>query len=135
MLCSIVPIQKEQAVELYIDPVDLPLIAKGQRVQLIFDGWPAFVFSGWPGLSYGSFSAEIVTFDKVISPNGKFRILAINKTDKWPTAIQIGGGVKGFALLDNVPVIYELWRKANGFPPEFYQPKNENKQNGIAKSK
>jgi multidrug efflux pump subunit AcrA (membrane-fusion protein) len=124
MLCNIVPVQKEQAVELYIDPVDLPLIARGQSVQLIFDGWPAFVFSGWPGLSYGSFSAEIVTFDKVISPNGKFRVLAINRGGRWPNSIQIGGGVKGFALLKNVPVIYELWRKANGFPPEFYDPKN-----------
>lgn len=123
VLCNIVPIQKEQAVELYIDPVDLPLISKGQKVQLIFDGWPAFVFSGWPGLSYGSFRAQIVAFDKVISPNGKFRILAVNIDEQWPNAIQIGGGVKGFALLDNVPVIYELWRKANGFPPEFYKPK------------
>lgn len=135
MLCNIVPVQKEQAVELYIDPVDLPLIAKGQNVQLIFDGWPAFVFSGWPGLSYGSFSAEIVTFDKVISPNGKFRVLAINKGEKWPNAIQIGGGVKGFALLKNVPVVYELWRKANGFPPEFYKPKTEAKNENESQKK
>ncbi|MDP1800416.1 MAG: HlyD family efflux transporter periplasmic adaptor subunit [Bacteroidota bacterium] len=135
ILCNIVPVQTEQAVEVYIDPVDLPLISKGRRVQLIFDGWPAFVFSGWPGLSYGSFSAEIVTFDKVISPNGKFRVLAVNNGDQWPAAIQIGGGVKGFALLDNVPVIYELWRKANGFPPEFYQTKTEVKQDGIIKTK
>lgn len=135
ILCSIVPIQKEQAVELYIDPVDLPLIAKGQKLQLIFDGWPAFVFSGWPGLSYGSYSAEVVTFDKVISSNGKFRILAISKGEKWPDAIQIGGGVKGFALLNNVPVIYELWRKANGFPPEYYKPKNEVKQNEYTERK
>lgn len=133
MLCNIAPIQKEQAVELYIDPIDLPLIAKGQKVQLIFDGWPAFVFSGWPGLSYGSFSAEIVAFDKVISTNGKFRILAINKGEQWPMAIQIGGGVKGFALLNNVPLIYELWRKANGFPPEFYKPKKDIKHESDAK--
>ncbi|MDZ4665654.1 MAG: HlyD family efflux transporter periplasmic adaptor subunit [Bacteroidota bacterium] len=124
-LCNIVPVQKEQAVELYIDPVDLPLMAKGQNVQLIFDGWPAFVFSGWPGLSYGSFRAEIVTFDKVISSNGKFRVLAISKGQPWPSAIQIGGGAQGFALLNNVPVIYELWRKANGFPPEFYNKKTD----------
>jgi len=135
VLCNIVPIQKEQAVELYIDPVDLPLISTGERVQLIFDGWPAFVFSGWPGLSYGSFSAEIVTFDKVISPNGKFRVLAVNKGERWPNAIQIGGGVKGFALLNNVPVIYELWRKVNGFPPEFYKPKKEHKPDDGGKKK
>lgn len=119
-LCNIVPIQSEQAVELYINPVDLPLIQKGQKVQLQFDGWPAFVFSGWPGISYGTYTAEIVAYDKVLSENGKFRILAKNHGYKWPEAIQIGGGVKGFALLNNVPLFYELWRKVNGFPPEFY---------------
>ncbi len=131
-LCNIVPNQDEQAVELYINPIDLPLIKKGQKVQLQFDGWPAFVFSGWPGISYGTYTAEIVAYDKVLSENGKFRILAKNTGDKWPDAIQIGGGVKGFALLKNVPLFYELWRTINGFPPEFYvtdvSKKNENKK-------
>ncbi|MDX2173372.1 MAG: HlyD family efflux transporter periplasmic adaptor subunit [Bacteroidota bacterium] len=128
-LCSIVPTQEEQAVELYIEPVDLPLIHKGQKVQLQFDGWPAFVFSGWPGISYGTYSAEIVAFDKVLSENGKFRLLAKNVGEKWPEAIQIGGGVEGFALLNNVPLIYEFWRKVNGFPPEFYKTTNSTKKN------
>jgi multidrug resistance efflux pump len=129
VICAIVPVQKEQAVALYVDPVDLPLIAKGQTIQLVFDGWPAFIFSGWPGISYGSFSAEIVAFDKTISPNGKFRVLAVNKSKPWPYALQIGGGVKGYALLNNVPFIYELWRKANGFPPEFYKQSEKNETN------
>ena len=119
-LCNIVPEFQEQTVELYINPVDLPLIEKGQTVQLVFDGWPAFVFSGWPGVSYGSYSATVVAFDKVLSDNGKFRILAKQTGPKWPSAIQQGGGVKGFALLNDVPVIYEFWRNINGFPPEFY---------------
>lgn len=134
VLCSIVPHAKEQVVELYVDPIDLPLIRRGDKVNLIFDGWPSFVFSGWPGLSYGAFHAEILSFDKAISPNGKFRVLAVNKESRWPEAIQIGGGAKGFALLKNVPLIYELWRKANGFPPEFYQPK-ETSGNEKAKNK
>jgi multidrug resistance efflux pump len=120
-LCDIMPLQSEQAVELFVDPMNLPLIEKGLNVQLMFDGWPTFVFSGWPGVSYGTFRAEIVAFDKSISSNGKFRVLAVNKGEKWPAAIQIGGGVHGFALLKNVPVVYELWRKANGFPPEYYK--------------
>jgi multidrug resistance efflux pump len=119
-LCSIVPLQTEQVVELYIRPIDLPLIKKGQQVQLTFDGWPAFVFSGWPGISYGTYSAEVVAFDRVLSPNGKFRILAKNSGSPWPDAIQLGSGVQGFALLGNVPLVYELWRQINGFPPEFY---------------
>lgn len=127
-ICSIVPDVKEQSVELYISPIDLPLIRTGQSVQLTFDGWPAFVFSGWPGVSFGTYSAEITAIDRNISENGKFRALAVNKKgEKWPSAIQIGGGVAGFALLKNVPVIYELWRKINGFPPEFYTDNNKNK--------
>jgi len=132
-LCTIVPQQDEQAVELYIAPVDLPLIQKGQKVQLQFDGWPAFVFSGWPGISYGTFTAEIVAYDKVLSDNGKFRILAKNAGQKWPNAIQIGGGVRGFALLKNVPLFYELWRTVNGFPPEFYVTTAASKKNESKK--
>ncbi len=128
-LCSIVPKQTEQAVELYINPIDLPLIKKGQKIQLQFDGWPAFVFSGWPGVSYGTYSAEIVAFDRVLSENGKFRILAKSIDKPWPEAIQLGGGVEGFALLNNVPLIYELWRKVNGFPPEFYTKTKTDKKN------
>jgi len=132
-LCNIVPKQEEQAVELYIEPVNLPLIQKGQIVQLQFDGWPAFVFTGWPGVSYGTYAAEIVAFDKVLSDNGKFRILAKNTGQKWPEAIQIGGGVEGFALLKNVPLFYELWRTVNGFPPEFYTANDVTKKKGDKK--
>lgn len=124
-LCSIVPSQAENAVELYINPMDLPLIAVGQQLQLTFDGWPAFTFTGWPGASFGTYSAKIIAVDKAISDNGKFRILAVKQNDKWPDAIQIGSGVTGFALLNNVPVVYELWRKANGFPPEYYAASKE----------
>jgi multidrug resistance efflux pump len=126
-LCNIVPTQNEKAVELYINPVDLPLVRKGQKIQLQFDGWPAFVFSGWPGVSFGSYSAELVGFDRVVSDNGKFRILARSVGKPWPDAIQLGGGVEGFALLRNVPLGYELWRKVNGFPPEFYVTQEKEK--------
>ena len=124
-LCSIVPKASEKTVELYVNPMDLPLMQVGQPVQLVFDGWPAFVFTGWPGASVGTYAAEVVAIDKTISSNGKFRILAKSINDKWPDAVQIGSGVQGNALLNNVPVIYELWRKANGFPPEFYQLKSD----------
>ena len=28
------------------------------------------------------------------------------------------------ALLEDVPIWFELWRKLNGFPPNYYQPTN-----------
>ena len=77
--------------------------------------------------------AEIVAYDKVLSENGKFRILAKNTGEKWPEAIQIGGGVKGFALLNNVPLFYELWRTVNGFPPDFYKTTDVSKKKNNKK--
>lgn len=119
-LISIVPENIGLSVEFYVEPIDVPLIHKGANVQLTFDGWPAFVFSGWPGVSFGTYKAKVVAIDKVISDNGKFRVLAVKSDQNWPEIIQVGGGVKALVMLQNVPVIYEIWRKANGFPPEFY---------------
>ncbi len=120
-LLSIVPESTNQSIEMYVDPIDLPLVQKNLELQIIFDGWPAFTFTGWPGASFGTYNAKVVAIDKVISANGKFRLLATPNKQKWPNVIQVGGGVKGFVLLKNVPLVYEIWRKANGFPPEFYK--------------
>lgn len=123
MIAMIVPQRFQYAVEMYVRPVDLPLISIGQKVRFQFDAWPAIVFSGWPNVSYGTFGGKVVAIDNSISPNGKFRVLVSEDTQdvKWPTALRLGGGAKGMALLKNVPVWYELWRNFNGFPPDFYQ--------------
>jgi multidrug efflux pump subunit AcrA (membrane-fusion protein) len=125
-LVSITPADYDIAVETYVNPTDLPLIHKGEKVRVWFDGWPTIVFSGWPNMSYGTFGGRIVAIDKFISPNGKFRILiAPDKAEQaWPQQISIGSGVQMLALLDNVPVWFEIWRTLNGFPPNYYQPKN-----------
>lgn len=123
----IVPQVKNYAVEMFVRPVDLPLINVGQTVRFMFDGFPAIVFSGWPNASYGTFAAKIIAFENTISPNGLFRILVVeDKTQKpWPPQLKIGSGAQGFVLLKDVPIWYELWRNINGFPPDFYQVKNE----------
>jgi hypothetical protein len=38
----------------------LPLISKGAKIRIWFDGWPTIVFSGWPDMSYGTFEAELL---------------------------------------------------------------------------
>lgn len=120
---SIQPADYQLAVEMYVKPLDLPLMSVGHEVRFIFDGWPAFFFSGWPGVSLGTFGGKVFAIDRNISANGKFRVLiAPNENDHpWPTALQPGGGAKGIALLNNVPVWYELWRVLNGFPPDLYE--------------
>lgn len=122
-IVSIMPADYQLAVEMYINPMDFPLIEKGQEVNFIFDGWPAFAFSGWSEYSIGTFSGEIVAIDNVISDNDKYRILVIpnNPEKDWPSALRVGSGVQGMALLNDVPLWYELWRQLNGFPPNFYE--------------
>ena len=132
MLVEIVPDNLDYAVELFVSPIDLPLIAKNQKVQFLFDGFPAIVFSGWPNSSYGTFTGTVVAIENSVSYNGKFRILVVeDKTakKKWPTQLKIGTGAQGFALLKNVPVWYELWRNINGFPPDYYKPAVTDKSN------
>jgi biotin carboxyl carrier protein len=121
-LVSIMPRDYELAVEMYVRPMDLPLIRLGQPVRFIFDGWPAIVFSGWPNVSYGTFGGKVFAIDNFISDNGKYRIMiAPDPMDEsWPEALRVGSGANGFALLRDVPIWYELWRQINGFPPDYY---------------
>lgn len=122
-LVSIMPDQPALAVEIFIEPIDLPLIENGQHVRLQFDGWPAVVFSGWPDISHGTYGGQVVAIDNFISPNGKYRILVAPDPEDypWPDGIRVGGGVASMALLKDVPIGYELWRKINGFPPDYYK--------------
>ena len=129
MMVKIVPKQFQYAVEMYVQPMDLPLISIGQKVRFQFDGWPAIVFSGWPNTSYGTYGGKVVAIDNSISDNGKFRLLVAEDSEdkKWPLALKAGGGAKGMALLQDVTIIYELWRNMNGFPPDFYTAKASKK--------
>jgi adhesin transport system membrane fusion protein len=136
-IVSIQPADYQLAVEMYVKPMDLPLINVGREVRFMFDGWPAFVFSGWPGVSLGTFAGHVVAIDRNISANGKFRVLvAPDQTEQaWPNAIQVGGGAKGIAMLNNVPIWYELWRILNGFPPDLYENVSDAKKDDSKKEK
>lgn len=126
-IVEIVPLQVDQAVELFVRPVDIPLLSYGEKVRFVFDGYPAIVFSGWPNASYGLFSGKIVAIENSLNTNGKFRVLiAEDSTLKpWPPTLRNGTGASGIALLKDVPVWYELWRNINGFPPDYYIPKDK----------
>ncbi len=129
MIAEIVPDKIQYAVEMFVPPLDLPLLAKGQKVRFLFDGFPAIVFSGWPKASSGTFGGEIVAVESNVSVNGKFRVLVKeDSADRpWPKELKLGAGAQGIALLNNVAVGYELWRNINGFPPDYYK-KDESKQ-------
>ncbi|MCX6182119.1 MAG: HlyD family efflux transporter periplasmic adaptor subunit [Bacteroidetes bacterium] len=123
-LVSIMPSKFDLAVEMFVDPNDLPLLHVGNEVRFIFDGWPSVVFSGWPTASYGTFGGKVVAIDNFTTENGKYRVLvAEDKAEgEWPKQLRVGSGAQGIALLNNVPIAYELWRNLNGFPADYYTP-------------
>lgn len=130
-ILSLMPRDYDLAVELYVDPIDLPLIQLDEKVRIQFDGWPAIVFSGWPNASQGTYGGKIYGIDQFISANGKYRILV--KPDEedhpWPDALRFGSGTKNLIMFNDVPIWYELWRNINGFPPEYYSKDKNQKAN------
>lgn len=122
-VCTIMPQSDDVAVEMYVKAMDVPLISKKRKVRIEFDGFPALQFSGWPSVSVGSFGGLVEVIDFVNSKPGEFRILVVpDKEDlKWPKQIRNGSGIKGWVMLDDVPVWYEIWRQLNGFPPSLYE--------------
>ncbi|WP_025742212.1 HlyD family secretion protein [Aquimarina pacifica] len=123
-LVGIMPSNYDLAVETYVHPIDLPLMHIGEEVRIQFDGWPAIFFSGWPNASFGTYAGKVVAIETFISNNGKFRILIApdkNHND-WPENVRVGSGAFTIALLEDVPIWYELWRQLNGFPPNYYTP-------------
>ncbi len=131
-IAEIVPLQIDHAVEIFVRPIDLPLLSKGQKVRFLFDGYPAIVFSGWPKASYGMFGGKIAVIENTVSSNGKFRVLVAEDRSyrPWPGTLKMGTGASAIALLKDVPIWFELWRNINGFPPEYYQTKENNNAKG-----
>jgi adhesin transport system membrane fusion protein len=134
-LVGIMPEKYDLAVETYVRPIDLPLLHINEKVRVQFDGWPAIVFSGWPNVSYGTYGAKVIAIERFISDNGKYRVLLApdEKDHSWPSAIRVGSGARTIALLEDVPIWFELWRQLNSFPPNYYQPQGGKKEKSETK--
>lgn len=137
ILFTFVPDSIEYAVEIYVRPIDMPLISENLKANIQFDGWPAIVFSGWPQISYGTYPGIVYAWDRMIHSDGTFRVLIKEHPDgpKWPSSLAPGGGVRAILFLKVVPLWYEIWRQLNGFPPDFYKPQSNptTKPHGLKK--
>lgn len=125
-IVSIMPYEFDFAVEMFVRPIDLPLVKLEQKVRIQFDGWPAIVFSGWPNTSYGTYGGRVFAVDNIIQPDGTYRVLVAPDADEepWPDALRVGAGSNSILLLQDVPIWYEIWRQFNGFPPDYYAGKS-----------
>lgn len=134
VIVTVMPAAPELAVELFVDPLDVPLLEVGRKVRLQFDGWPALVFAGWPDGSFGTFGGVISVIDQV-DTDGKYRILVVpdSTEEAWPRQVRVGSGSYGWVLLEDVPVWYEVWRQLNGFPPDYITPSESTSDSKLKK--
>ena len=137
-LATFMPADTERAVEIMIDGRDIGLVHPGRQVRLQFEGWPAFQFSGRPDLAVGTFRGEVVFVEPSARLDGRFRVLVkepLNSEDclesevingiprmgecGWPpeSFVRLGATVRGWILLETVPLGFEIWRLLNSFPP------------------
>ena len=122
MLASFIPDGVKRAAVLTVGGLDAPLISPGRKVRLQFEGWPVFQFSGWPEHGIGTFGAFVDFVEPVADQSGRFRIWVVPdpEDDAWPNEhfVRLGGRVRGWVLLEEVQLGYELWRQLNNFPPK-----------------
>ncbi len=130
-LAILIPDSEARSVELWVDGNDAPLIRPGRKVRLQFEGWPAVQFVGWPSVAVGTFGGEVALVDAMSRNDGDFRILVVpdKNEEPWPSsrALRQGARSKGWVLLDEVRLGYELWRQFNGFPATVSAPTGDTK--------
>ncbi len=132
MLAQIAPATQDQAAEIFLSDYDAPLVQAGDPVRLSFDGWPAIQFVGWPSVAVGTFAGTVKVIDAVGDDQGRVRIvvepdlqaIAKNGDEPWPSLDQLrpGTGARGWVMLRNVSLGFELWRQFNAFPASRDKP-------------
>ncbi|MEL6869506.1 MAG: HlyD family efflux transporter periplasmic adaptor subunit [Pseudomonadota bacterium] len=123
-VATFVPNNVKRAVEIFVSGRDVALVKRGDKARLQFEGWPAVQFSGWPSVAIGTFGALVISVDASAQPNGLFRVLLVedpSDAHPWPddNFVRFGAKVRGWILLNEVNVGYEIWRQLNNFPPDF----------------
>lgn len=134
VLASFIPNDVERAVVIEINGLDAPLVMPGREVRLQFDGWPVFQFSGWPSLAVGTFAGTVEFVEPVATASGRFRVWVKEDASEypWPSAdaVRLGSRARGWILLEEVRLGYEIWRQLNNFPPKYPAEPIEGASNG-----
>lgn len=129
-LCVLMPVHQDPAVELYISDFDAPLVRPGQRVRLLFDGFPGIPFAAFPWAAVGTFAGKVSVVDAADDGTGRYRLLVVpdpnGKDIPWPGStestapfpLRPGTQAQGFIMMERpVPLYWEVWRRLNAFPP------------------
>lgn len=154
-LATLVPESRQLAVELLVDGNDVTFIDVGRHVRLQFEGYPAIQWVGWPSAAIGTFGGRVAFVDRFDDGAGKFRVMVLpderpfvehegpvvdwlrsvltfenvkeaENPHAWPRELlRQGVRTKGWIVLDEVSLGFEIWRQLNGFPPTVARPGQE----------
>lgn len=143
-LCTVMPATEDPAVELIITDFDAPLVHPGQRVRLIFDGFPAIPFTAFPWAAVGTFGGKITVVDAHDDGKGRYRVLIQpdGQGPAWPRAgeerakypLRPGTQVQAWIMMERpVPLYWEVWRRLNAFPPVPMEDSEKKEKDFLAK--
>jgi adhesin transport system membrane fusion protein len=149
-LCIVMPAVEDPAVELFITDSDAPLVRQGQRVRIMFDGFPAIPFTAFPWAEIGTFGGTVAVVDAVDDGSGRYRILitpeehrdkdipwpSLSENEMTPYPLRPGTQAQAWIIMDKpVPLYWELWRRLNAFPPVPMAESGDKKsKDGASKS-
>lgn len=145
-LCTIMPALQDPAVELTIGDFDAPLVRPGQRVRLMFDGFPAIPFTAFPWSAVGTYGGQVSVVDAHDDGSGRYRVFILPDRSPgqlpWPSAreeqakypLRPGTQVQGWIMMERpVPLYWEVWRRLNAFPPVPFEDSSKPKKDFSAK--
>ncbi len=122
VIAKFVPKITKPVIEIFVKPIDVPLIHEGRKVRIQIEGWPALRIPGWPSTSLGTFGGIVNVVDGALSDNGMFRVFVTPDPNDspWPDMKYIKQGTRVIAwiTMNRVSLGYEMWRQLNGFPME-----------------
>ena len=157
-LATLIPESQQLAVELLVDGNDVTFIDVGRHVRLQFEGYPAIQWVGWPSAAIGTFGGRVAFVDRFDNGTGKFRVMVLpderpfvehegpvvdwlrsvltfenmheaENPHAWPRRfLRQGVRTKGWVVLDEVSLGFEVWRQLNGFPPTVKKPAQEEQE-------
>jgi multidrug efflux pump subunit AcrA (membrane-fusion protein) len=145
VLAVLAPTTQDQAVEIYLSDFDAPLVTVGREVRLFFNGWPAVQFVGWPSVAVGTFAGKVKVMDAIDDGKGRVRMIvepdyekiAAKREEPWPPLAQLRPGteVRGWVMLSNVSLGWELWRQFNAFPASLPDNPGKEKKDSLKAKK
>lgn len=105
-----------------VSDFNMPLLRTGNKVRIMFYGWPAMQVPGWPKVKFGTFGGIVKRVDPISHEKGfHYAYVVEDPKDPWPSdkILKLGTRANAWIRLETVPLWYQLWRLMNALPPQM----------------